>query len=127
MLVKYDLSFDRVVGHHFFSGKDCPQPFLERDMKLWYEFMDMVKAEYELLTKYSTAKITCKAVNGDGILRDNGLLVQDENAHCVTYEVTVNVGGIEQKITLATVVESYFKYDGTRTQESLQLLGSPII
>ena len=127
LLVKYDLSFDRVVGHHFFSGKDCPQPFLERDMKLWYEFMDMVKAEYELLTKYSTAKITCKAVNGDGILRDNGLLVQDENAHCVTYEVTVNVGGVEQKITLATVVESYFKYDGTRTQESLQLLGSPII
>ena len=127
LLVKYNLGFDRVVGHHFFSGKDCPQPLLENDMKLWYEFMDMVKAEYELLTTFKDVKISSKAVKDEGILRDNGLLVQTADAHCVTYEVTVNVGGVEQKITLATCVESYFKCDCVRSFESLQNQGYEII
>ena len=127
LLVKYNLGFDRVVGHHFFSGKDCPQPFLEKDMKLWYEFMDMVKAEYELLTTFKDADITAKAVNDSGILRDNGLLVQDADAHCVTYEVTIKVGDKTEKITLATCVESYFKCTEKRTTTSLQIQGAPII
>ena len=127
LLVKYNLGFDRVVGHHFFSGKDCPQPFLERDMKLWYEFMDMVKAEYELLTTYKDAEISAAVVSGDGILRKNGLLVQNADAHSVTYEVTVKVGDKTEKITLATLVESYFKFNGTRKQESLQIEGFEII
>ena len=127
LLVKYNLGFDRVVGHHFFSGKDCPQPFLERDMKLWYEFMDMVKAEYERITTFKDVTISSRVVNGDGILRDNGLLVQDENAHCVTYEVAVKVNGSVQKVTLATCVESFYKFDGTRTKESLQIEGFPIV
>ena len=127
LLKDYNLGFDRVVGHHFFSGKNCPQPFLEKDMKLWYEFMDMVKAEYELLTKFSDASISSKAVKSDGILRDNGLLKQDANAHCVTYEVTIEINGVKQTITLATCVESYLKYDGTRAKESLQMQDYPII
>ena len=127
LLVTYNLGFDRVVGHHFFSGKDCPQPLLELDMKLWYEFMDMVKAEYELLTTYKDVTITSKAVDSEGILRDNGLLVQDADAHCVTYEVTVKVGDKTEKVTLATCVESYFMCDCVRTTESLQNMGYEII
>ncbi|MBQ7275636.1 MAG: InlB B-repeat-containing protein [Bacilli bacterium] len=127
LLKDYNLGFDRVVGHHFFSGKDCPQPFLERDMKLWYEFMDMVKAEYDLLTTYKNVTLSAKAVKGDGILKDNGLLVQTSDAHCVTYEVTVKVGNKEEKITLATCVESFFAYSGSRTYQSLQMQGYPII
>ena len=127
LLVKYNLGFDRVVGHHFFSGKDCPQPFLEKDMKLWYEFMDMVKAEYELLTTYKNMDVTAFAINDDGILKDNGLLVQDADSHCVTYEVTIKVGDRTETITLATIVESYFKCTEKRTTTSLQIQGVPII
>ncbi|MBO4667743.1 MAG: InlB B-repeat-containing protein [Bacilli bacterium] len=127
LLVDYNLGFDRVVGHHFFSGKNCPQPFLENDMKLWYEFMDMVKAEYELLTTYKDADISAKAVKSDGVLRDNGLLVQDGNAHCVTYEVTIKVGDKTETITLATIVESNLKGDCKRTEESLQMQDYGII
>ena len=127
LLVKYNLGFDRVVGHHFFSGKNCPQPFLENDMELWYQFMDMVKAEYELLTTYKGAKISAKAVNNAGILRNNGLLVQDKNAQCVTYEVSITQNGVTKKITLATCVESFYKCDCQRSVESLQIQGYPII
>ncbi len=127
LLEKYNLGFDRVVGHHFFSGKDCPQPFLELDMKLWYEFMDMVKAEYALITEFADAQISAQAVNADGILRDNGLLVQTSEAHCVTYEVTIVRNGVTEKVTLATIVESCLKCDCVRTHESLQMQGYPII
>ena len=127
LLVKYNLGLDRVVGHHFFSGKDCPQPLLENNMDLWNDFMDMVKAEYERLTKYQDVSITAHAVKSDNILKHNGLLVQDADAHCVTYEVSVTINNVTQKITLATCVESYFKCNCTRTQESLQIQGYPII
>ena len=127
LLEKYNLGFDRVVGHHFFSGKDCPQPFLELDMKLWYEFMDMVQAEYALITEFADAQISAQAVNSDGILRDNGLLVQTADAHCVTYEVTIVRNGVTEKVTLATCVESCLKFEGTRKEASLQIQGYPVI
>ena len=127
LLINNGLGLDRVVGHHFFSGKDCPQPLLENNMDLWYDFMDMVAAEYELMTTFSNATISSRVVSGDGILRANGLLVQDADAHCVTYEVTVTLNGVTKKITLATCVESYFMYNGPRSQESLQMQGYPII
>ena len=127
LLVDHNLGLDRVVGHHFFSGKDCPQPFLENDMELWYQFMDIVKAEYELLTIYKDADITARVIKGDGILRNNGLLVQDGDAHCVTYEVSVTLNGVTKKITLATCVESFFKCDCIRTEPSLQNQEYPII
>ena len=127
LLVDNNLGLDRVVGHHFFSGKDCPQPLLENNMDLWNDFMKMVKAEYELITKYKDIKVSAKAVKGDGILRDNGLLVQDSSAHCVTYEVTVEKDGVKKTITLATCVESYLNCDCEREFESLQNQGYDII
>ena len=38
-----NLTIDRVKGHHFFDGKDCPQPLLENNMELWYEFIEILK------------------------------------------------------------------------------------
>jgi len=127
ILVRYNLDITRVVGHHFFSGKDCPQPMLENNQEIWYLFLEMVQAEMDKLTAYKDATISAKAVKSDGILRDNGLLVQDGDAHCVTYEVTVKVGDKEEKLTLATCVESCYKCTCTRTQESLQMQGYPVI
>lgn len=126
LLLDNDLSFDRVVGHHFFSGKDCPQPLLENDLQLWNEFLDMVKAEYALLTTYKDVKITAKAIDDEGLLSDKGLLKQDANSHIVTYEVTIEKNGVKQTITLATAVESFYCYEGTRQYLSLQNLGYDI-
>ena len=42
-----NLGFDRVVQHHYFSGKDCPQTM--RTEGYWEHFLDLVKAEYQML------------------------------------------------------------------------------
>ena len=127
LLIKYDLGLDRVVGHHFFSGKDCPQPLLENNMDLWNDFMKYVEAEYDLMTKYPNATVSARVISGEGNLKANGLVVQDTDAHCVVYEVTFVQGGVTQTVTLATIVESSYMYTGARTQESLQMQGYPII
>ena len=41
------LGFDRVVQHHYFSGKNCPQTM--RTEGYWEHFLDLVKAEYQML------------------------------------------------------------------------------
>ena len=41
------LEFDRVVQHHYFSGKNCPQTM--RTEGYWEHFLDLVKAEYQML------------------------------------------------------------------------------
>ena len=46
LMVENDLDITRVVGHHFFSAKDCPQPMLENDLEIWYVFRGMVELEY---------------------------------------------------------------------------------
>lgn len=125
LMVKYNLDITRVQGHHFFSGKDCPQPFLENNLELWYEFLKYVQAEYDLLTLYSASDIDMTVINGEGVLSKYGLLKQDGDAHCVTYQVEVTTGGNTETITLATIVESSFK--GPADRNTLQTAGETII
>ncbi len=123
LLVDNNLGFDRVVGHHFFSAKDCPQPLIAGDMELWNEFMNMVKAEYALLTTYKDAKYSMEVVESGNVLSNIGLLVQDENAHIVTYKVKVESNGKTEYVTLATAVNSYYTCNEFRKEASLQVKG----
>lgn len=125
LMVKYNLDISRVVGHHFFSGKDCPQPLLANNLELWNEFIKYVEAEYELLASCRDADITMNVINGEGVLGKYGLLRQDTDAHCVTYEVTVTAGGKTETITLATVVES--SLNGPAGRVTLQTEGVEVI
>lgn len=45
LLFKYNLTFDDVKQHHYYSGKNCPQTMRENGM--WEHFMSLVKTEYE--------------------------------------------------------------------------------
>ena len=47
LLDEYQLGFDRIVQHHYFSGKDCPQTM--RTEGYWEHFKDLVKVEYQML------------------------------------------------------------------------------
>ena len=47
LLDENNLGFDRIVQHHYFSGKDCPQTM--RTEGYWEHFLDLVKAEYQML------------------------------------------------------------------------------
>ena len=45
LLYKYNLTFDDVKQHHYYSGKNCPQTMRENGM--WEHFMSLVKTEYQ--------------------------------------------------------------------------------
>jgi len=61
----YHLDIHRVVGHHFYTAKNCPQPMMENDLELWWEFIELVKAEYALLTEYQKFNFDYEHVEGN--------------------------------------------------------------
>lgn len=129
LVKKYGLDLNRVQGHHFFSGKDCPQPLLENDMDLWNNmFMKYVEAEYDLLTRYSKYDFDYEAGYTGGILDDYGICSQDGDTHCVTYTVTVKYGTRTETIKLSSILESNQKRPVCESGcESLQQQGREII
>ena len=64
LLDENNLGFDRIVQHHYFSGKDCPQTM--RTEGYWNHFLDLVKVEYQML-KYKQLgfKIEFESYNPD--------------------------------------------------------------
>ena len=105
-----DLTIDRVKGHHFFDGKNCPQPMLENDLEIWWEFIDLVKAELELRQKYSEYKITMVSNNPD-IVDNHGRVVNvPEFATSVTYTVTIEKDGqVVDTVTLGSIVPGIYE------------------
>ena len=57
IMYRHNLDITRVKGHHFYSAKNCPQPFLEHDLRLWDEFIEVVKAEYAKIVSFSDYNI----------------------------------------------------------------------
>ena len=105
LMVETGLDITRVVGHHFYSAKDCPQPLLENNLELWWEFIALVEAEYELLTTYKDYEYSFEIEEGCTFVSEYGRVVeQPEFNQVVTY--TVTVGG--ESITLASMVEGIY-------------------
>ncbi len=108
IMVRQNLDITRVRGHHFFSGKDCPQPMLENDQEIWYEFLELVEAEYKLLTAYQGYEVSITSNNPD-IVDNNGRVVkQPTETTCVTYTITFTKGSESKSITLASMVKGLY-------------------
>ena len=108
LMVETNLDITRVRGHHFFSGKDCPQPMLANDCEIWKEFRSLIEAEYELLTEYKDYEITFESHNKD-ILDDNGRIIkQPDETTCVTYTITITKDGQSQSVTLSSIVKGLY-------------------
>ena len=108
IMIRNNLDMTRVKGHHFFSGKNCPQPMLENDCEIWKEFLQLVEAEYTMMTEFDGYEVTMKSNNTD-IVADNGRVVkQPSETTCVTYTVTITKDGQTQTITLASMVKGLY-------------------
>ena len=108
LLIKYDLPLIRLVGHHFFSGKWCPQPMLEYDMEIWWEFIELVRQQKDYYENYNDYKLTFSSQSE--YLADNGRITSlPEYAECVTYDVTYSNGDEIKTVTLSTILPSAFK------------------
>lgn len=107
LMVKYDLPIQRVVGHHFYSAKNCPQPHLENNLEIWWEFIELVKAEYERITTFDGYKFDFEVINGPS---DNMGRVSDGNEFkLITYKVTItNPNGSKEEVTLSSIIKGQF-------------------
>ena len=104
LMVRYNLDITRVVGHHFFAAKDCPQPLLENDLEIWWEFIDLVETEYETMTTYKDVKYTFTS-NSEYVNEYGRIVEQPEFSQVVTYEVKLADG---TSVTLASAVPGIY-------------------
>ena len=107
LMVENDLDITRVVGHHFYTAKNCPQPLLENDLEIWNKFISLVQSEYEKIT--TNKDVTYELVCNSELVDNHGRIVKvGTNAQVITYTVKVTVGGVEQEITLASAVNGIY-------------------
>ena len=103
LLIKYNLPLNRLVGHHFYSGKWCPQPMLENDLEIWYEFVELTRQQMEYYNKYSQYDLSFDS--SSEYLKDNGRVKKLPNyTECVTYTVTYKDGSTTKSVTLSSIL-----------------------
>lgn len=107
IMMRHNLDITRVKGHHFFSAKNCPQPMLENELRLWWEFIDLVKAEYEKLQKTDGYTFTFSS-NSDFVNNKGRVIKQDLTPEVVTYTVTITNGSTTETIELASIIEGAY-------------------
>ena len=106
IMERYDLDITRVKGHHFFSAKDCPQPMLENDLEIWYEFLELVRAEH---TKLQLDNLQLEFTTDSDYLNNYGRVVKQTNESVVvTYTVTITHNGKTEQVTLASIIEGNY-------------------
>ena len=108
LLLKYQLPLNRLVGHHFFSGKWCPQPMLENDLEIWYEFVELTRQQMDLYNNYSN--YTLSFDSSSSYLKDNGRVsALPGYPECVTYTVTYSDGNSTKTVTLSSILPGYLE------------------
>ena len=110
IMVRNNLDITRVKGHHMFSAKDCPQPMLEEEMQIWWEFIELVRYEKALLTTLKDAafKLTVDEDCASFVGENGRIESQPEFAKVIEYTVEVTVGDKVETITLASSVNGIY-------------------
>jgi hypothetical protein len=103
IMERHNLDITKVKGHHFFSAKDCPQPMLENDMEIWWEFIELVRSEYDKIQLGEGYEFAFECDNE--LVNDKGrVLGQGFNSQVVTYKVTITKDGQSQTVELASII-----------------------
>lgn len=113
LLYDNNLDLSRVKGHHFFDGKDCPQPLLENNMEIWKEFIEQVRYAKQLLSLNSDSRYTItmqKVTNGNYISNYGRLTNQPALSSVITYKgiITDTQRSTTEEITLSSVIEGTY-------------------
>ena len=80
---------------------------LENELRIWWEFIELCKAEYELRSLTSNPTITYSS--SSKYLGNYGRVTKQENeSTLVTYTVTVTVNGKTEKVELASIIPGIY-------------------
>ena len=104
LMEENNLGIERVKGHHFFSGKDCPQPMLENDQEIWYEFIEMVEAEYKRRTMFADYEFTLIPKDTTYLHKNGYVKKWGDYDQSLEYTVTITNGSSSEDITLFTYI-----------------------
>jgi N-acetylmuramoyl-L-alanine amidase len=107
LMYRYNLDITRVKGHHFFSAKNCPQPMLENELRLWWEFIELCEAEFDKLTKLDDNNLTFTSKSE---LVDNHGRIKQQNltSEMVSYQVALKVNDKTYSIELGSIIEGIY-------------------
>ena len=105
LMDEHNLDIEDVVGHHFFSGKECPMTILRN--KLWDYFKyTMVVNEYEILQfKKKGFVIAFDCDNNEFVSKNGKIKKLPENDIEVKFSVIVSKDGISEKRDFKTVIK----------------------
>ena len=79
----------------------------ENDWEIWWEFLDMVEAEYDRLTKCSGYTFTFNTTSS--YLNNKGRVVKQDNlSQLLTYTVTISGNGKTETIELGSILEGIY-------------------
>ena len=102
LLIKYDLTPERVAFHNNFSNKPCPKTMMGAN--LVNQFLKMVYVEYEVAKNYSDYTITFTSNNPDIIDNTGRVVNHPKYTTNVSYTVTVTKGSESASMTLHSLV-----------------------
>ena len=72
-LFNNNLTIDRVVQHHYFSGKNCPET--KRNAGLWKFFKTIISAEYQML-QYQKMGYSFEFISESDYLNEKGRVIK---------------------------------------------------
>ena len=109
ILIRNDLTPERVMFHNNFSNKTCPNTMINSDNIDM--FLDMCYLEYYVKKNYSDYTITFTSNNPD-IIDNSGRVigVGPYKATNVSYTITVTKGTESQSVTLYSLVQGSHKH-----------------
>ena len=100
LMVNNSLSIDRVVQHHYFSGKDCPETM--RHAGLWEYYKTLILAEYQMLL-YKNMGFKFEFNSQSEYINNKGRIIKPvDKETIVTYKIKVTDSrgsALEEKFT----------------------------
>ena len=106
LLLKYNLTPDRVSFHNNWSNKPCPHTMMNAN--LVNQFLKMVYVEYEVAKNYSDYTITFTSNNPDIIDNTGRVVNRPKYTTNVSYTITVAKGTETASMTLHSLVIGEF-------------------
>lgn len=104
LLVKHNLTPERVLFHNNFSNKTCPNTMINSNMV--ETFLDMVYLEYYVAKNYSDYTVTFISNNPD-IIDNSGRVIGDGpiSDTNVSYTIKITKGDVVEEVTLYSLVQ----------------------
>jgi len=105
LMDEHNFDIEDVVGHHFFSGKECPKTILRNKMWDYFKYV-MVVNEYEILQFKKKGFVIVFDCDNKEFIGKNGKVIKlPENDLEVKFSVVVSKDGVSEKREFKTVIK----------------------